>query len=99
MNAPTNPSQDEAPAQVLREPQPVKGRQGCPRCGVIRLFVLAAISIAILQLVAPNTFAILQGVSSLSLAIVFVGGLAIIAIVKSLAEYLASQADDTDMQE
>lgn len=94
MSAPSDPSQAEASAPESRETRPAKEGQSCCRCGVIRLFVFAAISIAILQLLAPSTFAILHGVSSLSLSLVFVGGLGIISILKSLAEYLASQSDN-----
>lgn len=94
MKAPSDPSQAEASTPEVRETRPAKEGQSCRRCGVIRLFVFAAISIAILQFVAPSTFAILQGVSSLWLSLVFVGGLGIISILKSLAEYLVRVSHD-----
>lgn len=56
----------------------------CRRCNVIRIFILAFICIIILQLAAPSTFAIFKGVTSLELALVFVGISGAISIVKSI---------------
>lgn len=56
----------------------------CHRCNIIRIFILAFICIVILQLVAPSTFAIFKGVTSLQLALVFVGISGVISIVKSI---------------
>lgn len=81
-----------------RQRRPRSAKQPCQRCQVIRLFLIAAAGVGILQLIAPGTFVILQGLGPLTLSICFVAGFGIIAIVKSVAEYLATRADDSDIR-
>lgn len=84
--------------QERGEPRSSSARKSCQRCKVIRLFLIAAACIGILQLIAPDTFMILQGLGPLMLSILFVGGFGIVAITKSVAEYWATRADDTEGQ-
>lgn len=67
------------------------GQLPCHRCIVIRFFLMAVACIALLQFLAPQTFIILHGLNTLTLAILFVGGFGIIAILKSLINYLSAQ--------
>jgi len=85
-------------AQDQRKSRSRSTKQSCQRCKVIRLFLVAAACIGIVQLIAPDTFTILQGFGPLTLSILFVGGFGIIAIVTSVAEYWATRADDSENQ-
>lgn len=98
MKAPIDTSESSELAHDPRKSRPRSAKLTCQRCQVIRLFVIAATCVGILQLIAPSTFAILQGLGPLTLSICFVGGFGIIVIVKSVAEYWATHADSSDGQ-
>jgi nitrate reductase NapE component len=98
MKAPIDTPDNTDMAQEQRKSRPRSAKQSCQRCKVIRLFLVAAACIGILQLTAPDTFTILQGLEPLTLSILFVGGFGIIAIVTSVAEYWATRADDSENQ-
>jgi len=96
MKAPIDSSDNAEMAQEQRKSRPRPAKLSCKRCKVIRLFLVAATCIGILQIIAPDTFTILQGLDPLTLSILFVGGFGIIAIVTSVAEYWAARADDSE---
>lgn len=98
MKTETDSSEVSESTPDSRQRRPRSAKQPCQRCLVIRLFLIAAAGVGILQLIAPGTFAILQGLGPLTLSICFVGGFGIVAVVKSVAEYLATRADDSDRQ-
>ena len=58
----------------------------CRRCIAIRFFIGAVVGTAILNLLSPQTFELLQGQSTLTLSLGFVGVLAVCAIGKALLE-------------
>lgn len=98
MKAPIDSPDNVDLPQAHNKTRPRSAKKSCQRCKVIRLFLIAASCIGILQLTAPDTFAILQGLGPLTLSILFVGGFGIIAVVKSVAEYWATRADDSESQ-
>jgi Na+/glutamate symporter len=98
MKAPIDTHDNAEMAQKQRKSRHRSAKQSCQRCKVIRLFLVAAACIGILQLIAPDTFTILRGLDPLTLSILFVGGFGIIAIVTSVAEYWAARADDSEDQ-
>ena len=71
-----------------------KSQLPCHRCIVIRFFLMAVACIALLQFLAPQTFTILHGLNTLTLALLFVGGLGFIAVLKSLVNYLFAHTHD-----
>ncbi|EAQ07412.1 hypothetical protein [Yoonia vestfoldensis] len=94
MDSLDNADQSQVAPKVRRR----SAKKSCQRCMVIRLFLISAACIGILQIIAPSTFAILQGLGPLTLSILFVGGFGIIAVVKSVAEHLATRPDDSESQ-
>ena len=58
----------------------------CQRCMAIRVFLMAVLALALVQILSPGTLSMLRGMGPLALAILFVGGLACMAITKALLE-------------
>ncbi|AGI68494.1 hypothetical protein OAN307_c29440 [Octadecabacter antarcticus 307] len=83
----TSPAKEAAPKQVRRKHA---SQPPCHRCIMIRFFLMSVAGIALLQLLAPHSFVVLQGLSTLTLALLFVGGFGIIAILKSLINHLTA---------
>lgn len=59
-------------------------RKPCTRCLYLRWFLAAVVLIAALRLVAPQSFGLVEGLSSLEAAVIFVGGLGVVAVLKAL---------------
>lgn len=54
----------------------------CNRCIVIRFFLMAVVGIALLYMLSPETFGLIEGFSTLTLALFFIGGLGLLAAGK-----------------
>lgn len=73
-----------------------QGQHGtpCHRCVVIRFFLMAVAGIALMYVLSPNTFWLIKGVSTLTLAIYFVCGLGLLAVIKVALELIGSKQRD-----
>ncbi|MFD1510657.1 disulfide bond formation protein B [Lacimonas salitolerans] len=60
----------------------------CHRCIVIRFFLMAVIGIALIYVLSPETFGVIEGFSTLTLALFFIGGLGLLAIGKATLELI-----------
>lgn len=54
----------------------------CNRCIVIRFFLMAVVGIALIYVLSPDTFGLIGGFSTLTLALFFIGGLGLLAAGK-----------------
>jgi len=59
----------------------------CRTCASIRFFLLSVFGIILLSIIGTDSADILEGVSTMTVAIVFVGAIASLAIGKSLLEF------------
>lgn len=66
----------------------------CHRCVVIRFFLVAVTGTALIYVLSPNTFWLIEGVSTLTLAVYFVCGLGLLAVIKVALELIGSKQRD-----
>lgn len=66
----------------------------CHRCIVIRFFMMAVAGIALIYLLSPDTFGLIEGLSTMTLALCFVGGLGLLAVGKAALELIGSDRRD-----
>ncbi|WP_292287522.1 disulfide bond formation protein B [Marivita sp.] len=66
----------------------------CHRCVVIRFFLMAVAGVALTYVLSPDTFKLIEGLSTLTLAVYFVGGLGLLAVGKAVLELFASDRHD-----
>ena len=69
-------------------------RTPCHRCMAIRIFLAATVGVGLLQVFAPQTFGLVKGSSPMTLAVLFVGGLGLLAIFKSVGDHYSDHSDD-----
>jgi hypothetical protein len=58
----------------------------CQRCKAIRVFLMSVLALALVQILSPGTLAMLRGIEPLAMSLIFVGGLALMAIAKAVFE-------------
>jgi hypothetical protein len=71
-------------------------RTTCHRCMAIRIFLAATVGVGLLQFFAPQTFQFVKGFSPMTLAILFVGGFGLLAILKSVGDHYSDHSDDSN---
>lgn len=84
-------------AKMIERDDEDQGQAGtpCHRCIVIRFFLMAVAGIALIYVLSPDTFGLIEGMSTLTLAVCFVGGLGLLAVGKAAMELIGSdQRDD-----
>ena len=69
-------------------------RTTCHLCMAIRIFLAATVGVGLLQVFAPQTFGLVKGSSPMTLAVLFVGGLGLLAIFKSVGDHYSDHSDD-----
>lgn len=62
----------------------------CHRCIVIRFFLMAVVGIALIYMLSPDTFGLIEGLSTLTFAICFVGALGLLALGKVALELIGA---------
>ena len=68
-------------------------RVPCRKCMVIRFFLMAVVTLALVQVLSPSTFRVAAGMSTLQMALLFLGILAIAATGKVVAKHFAAPTD------
>lgn len=76
------------------EDDQVQASAPCHRCIVIRFFLMAVAAIALIYVLSPDTFGLIEGLSTLTLSLCFVGGLALLAVGKAALELAGSDRSD-----
>jgi hypothetical protein len=66
----------------------------CHRCVAIRIFLAATVGVGLLQVLAPQSFQLVKGFSPMTLAVIFVGALGLLAILKSVGDHYSNHSDD-----
>lgn len=78
----------------MNDPDPDTGsdkrgpRPPCRRCMMLRFFALGVMVIAVIRLIAPDALGAFAGLSTMSFALIIVGGLAVMAIAKSVLDWI-----------
>lgn len=62
----------------------------CHRCIVIRFFLMAVVGIALIYMLSPDTFGLIEGLSTLTFALCFVGVLGLLALGKVALELIGA---------
>jgi hypothetical protein len=68
----------------------------CHRCIAIRIFLAAAVGVGLLQVLAPQTFQLVRGSSPMILAVLFVCGFGLLAILKSVGDHYSDHSDNSN---
>ena len=71
-------------------------RTTCHRCIAIRIFLSATVGVGLLQVIAPQTFQLVRGSSPMTLAILFVCGFGLLAILKSIGDHYSDNSDNNN---
>ena len=66
----------------------------CHKCIVIRFFLMAVVAIALIYVLSPDTFGLVEGASTMTLAVCFVGGLGLLAVGKAAMDLIGSDRRD-----
>lgn len=71
-------------------------RTTCHRCIAIRIFLATTVGVGLLQVFAPQTFQLVRGSNPMTLAILFVCGLGLLAILKSVGDHYSDHSDNSN---
>lgn len=74
----------------------IPARTTCHRCIAIRIFLSATVGVGLLQVIAPQTFQLVRGSSPMTLAILFVCGFGLLAIIKSIGDHYSDHSDNSN---
>ena len=79
---------------LKRNLKPQKGSAPCRRCLILRIFIISVLVIAIIHLLAPEKLELLKNLRPINFAVIIVTILGVLAISKSVLEYILSKRSE-----